>query len=834
MRRRRGKFLAAILTAALVMTATPVSGLAAEEVKQTESGSEAEDGDTVLTGESEQEESAAQDNTEEEQDTGSESLQAGGKNGEETEAGQDAPGEKEEGQDTSFEGEAGQEMPDEEEAGAGETEQDDAEEEAEAGETGQSAPEETEDTEEPDAAVSGSGKEGELSDPGSEADGSGEAGQENGGGEETEEDLPDEEADQEDGAVQAGAGSDTDGSGDVSEDGTTADSENEAAATDGEVSGETIDVEVPISGNGVCQTGFGDSDELFRDYFDILSEEGIDAAQSNERRRNAGDNLTGRNRIVYWKLRNMGTEVAAGRRASTTVRLTIDDLGVNSSRRYTAADLGISTILVNGKICDAAVNKMSALISVDISAVNAAISDDCPYEFYWSNGKLSQQSSVYISADTNNRYIWFGAKNMEFSVEPSPYYAAGTNKVDTTVTGAAVRAVSNANSIISNARSMSDSRKLLYYKNRIMALSDYNSYAAANDDVFYENQNPWQIIYVFDGNPNTKVVCAGYARAFEYLCDKTVFNNNTIYAIYVTGTAGGPHAWNIVHMDDGRNYLVDITNSLPGTIGSDGSLFLKGAYSGSINNGYVFTTAGQSSVTYIYDDATRKVYNSGELILSGHSYGVSDRHTHTYGSWIVTRYATSAANGIRVKMCSVCGDAIMQDIWSLNGSNTKITGLTGKVYTGKAITQPIRVVWNGRTLRPGTDYRVSFSNNKNVGKATVTVTGLGSFGSSVNGSFIIRPKMTKITRLTAGKKKFKARWAKRKVQNTGYQIQYSRNRKFRSGTKSKYIKRANKIVKVIGGLKRGKTYYVRVRTYKKVNGKRYYSSWSKVRKIKVK
>ena len=796
MRRRRGQFLAAILTAALVMTATPVSGLAAEEVKQTTSGSEAEGADSVLTGESQQGESAAEDNTVREQDAGSESPETG----EGREAGQGA----------SEEGEAGQEAPGEEEAGQGET--------------GQAAAE-------TDEAVSGAQE--EVSGTESDADGSGDGSPEDGGGEETEEIPAGEEAEQEDGAAQSGAEADADDSGDVSEDGTAPDSENKAAAIDGELSGETIDAQVAIDGNGVYQTGFGDPDELFRDYFDILSEEGIEAAQSNERRRNAGDNLTGRDRIAYWKLRNMGAEVAAGKRASTTLRLTIDDLGVNSSRRYSAGDLGISSILSNGRISEAALNKMAGLISVDLQAVNAAIGDDCPYEFYWSNGSLELNNSVQVSADTGNKYIWFTTKSMEFRVAPSPFYAAGSYTVDTAVTGAAVRAVSNADSIINQARSMSDRNKLQYYKDRIIALSDYNYYAAENADVFYENQNPWQIVYVFDGNPDTKVVCAGFARAFEYLCDRTTFNNNTIYAIYVTGTTGGPHAWNIVHMDDGRNYLVDITNSLPGGIGSDGSLFLRGVASGSINSGYVLTTARQN-ITYYYDDATRKAYNSGELILSAHSYGAADGHTHTYGSWIVTRSATSAADGIRVKLCSICNDAIMQDIWSLNASNTKILGLTGKVYTGKAIKQPVRVVWNGRTLRAGTDYVVRFTKNKNVGKAVVTVTGIGSFGSSVSGSFIIRPKMTKITSLTAGKKKFKARWAKRKVQNSGYQIQYSRSKTFKSGTKSKFIKSANKIVKVISGLKRKKTYYVRVRTYKTVSGKRYYSGWSKVRKVKVK
>ncbi len=65
----------------------------------------------------------------------------------------------------------------------------------------------------------------------------------------------------------------------------------------------------------------------------------------------------------------------------------------------------------------------------------------------------------------------------------------------------------------------------------------------------------------------------------------------------------------------------------------------------------------------------------------------------------------------------------------------------------------------------------------------------------------------------------------------GYQIQYSTNKKFKKGNKSANTTKLSKTVKK---LKSKKKYYVRIRTYRKVNGKKIYSNWSKVKNIKIK
>ena len=92
---------------------------------------------------------------------------------------------------------------------------------------------------------------------------------------------------------------------------------------------------------------------------------------------------------------------------------------------------------------------------------------------------------------------------------------------------------------------------------------------------------------------------------------------------------------------------------------------------------------------------------------------------------------------------------------------------------------------------------------------------------------------TTITSVKAQSKAFTVKW-KKKSNITGYQIQYSTNSKFKKGNKTIKIKKAKTVSKKITGLKPSKKYYVRIRTYKIVNKKTYYSSWSKKKNVTTK
>ena len=102
-----------------------------------------------------------------------------------------------------------------------------------------------------------------------------------------------------------------------------------------------------------------------------------------------------------------------------------------------------------------------------------------------------------------------------------------------------------------------------------------------------------------------------------------------------------------------------------------------------------------------------------------------------------------------------------------------------------------------------------------------------------------RPSMTRISSIKKGKKSFTASW--KKVRGvSGYQIQYSTNKKFKKKLKGKKytvkkinVKKSKTTKKTVKKLKAKTKYYVRVRTYKIINHKRVYSKWSKVKTVKT-
>lgn len=124
---------------------------------------------------------------------------------------------------------------------------------------------------------------------------------------------------------------------------------------------------------------------------------------------------------------------------------------------------------------------------------------------------------------------------------------------------------------------------------------------------------------------------------------------------------------------------------------------------------------------------------------------------------------------------------------------------------------------------------------KGTGKATITVTAkaTSTYSKCVKKITVYGvPKKPEMKKLTAGKKKFTIQWKKDKKAD-GYQVQYSTDKKFKKNVKSVNVsKKSTKAT--VKKLKKRKTYRVRVRSYKKINGKKYYSGWGKVKSVKVK
>lgn len=163
-----------------------------------------------------------------------------------------------------------------------------------------------------------------------------------------------------------------------------------------------------------------------------------------------------------------------------------------------------------------------------------------------------------------------------------------------------------------------------------------------------------------------------------------------------------------------------------------------------------------------------------------------------------------------------------------------------QTYTGKALT-PVVVKDGNQTLTEKVHYKVTYSNNVKLGTATAKVTGISKRGytGTVKVSFkikvakkVAKPSKVKIASVKNLKgRKVKITW-KKAANAGGYKVYRA------TSSKGKYHCMKTAGSKTRGWtntkLKKGKTYYYKVRAYRKVSGKTIYGSYSGVKKIKIK
>ena len=156
-------------------------------------------------------------------------------------------------------------------------------------------------------------------------------------------------------------------------------------------------------------------------------------------------------------------------------------------------------------------------------------------------------------------------------------------------------------------------------------------------------------------------------------------------------------------------------------------------------------------------------------------------------------------------------------------------------YNGKLKTPSVVVKnANGTTMTKNTHYSVTYaSGRRNVGTYKVTIKGKGNYSGTRILTFKIIPAKTSISKVTSASKSLKISITKKTVQTTGYQVQYSTSKSFKS-PKVKTVTSYKTTNTTLTGLKAKTTYYVRVRTYKTVKGTTYYSGWSTFKSGKTK
>lgn len=325
-------------------------------------------------------------------------------------------------------------------------------------------------------------------------------------------------------------------------------------------------------------------------------------------------------KLLYDALKEEIEKVAIGSRSSTVFTFSAEEMkemGFNTIFEYTdGAGFYAQVDIFLAQVSDAEIGKL----------LNALLLD-CPYDMYWYDQTSGMSTG---SGDINGSNHVGRVEGLTFTMPVSAVFRGeNANTVAAKWGTAAVAAGEKAADIIEAAADLPDHEKLYYYAEQIMNLVDYNNNAVTGDmNNYYANvdANPWQLIYVFDGDPSTNVVCEGYSKAFQYLCDMTEFDNEDVRCITVTGwlaggTGAGGHMWNVVRMDDGLNYIMDVTNSELGTAGELGELMLGGSPDQMAANedwgiGYEFATDPVTTFQY----AKTVPYDEADLLLADSLY----------------------------------------------------------------------------------------------------------------------------------------------------------------------------------------------------------------------
>lgn len=514
--------------------------------------------------------------------------------------------------------------------------------------------------------------------------------------------------------------------------------------------------------DGDLPSDLPDSDEMFAGYVDKVFYEVDDSVAYG----NFGeDRLEGKERNAYWLMKNAAIEIASGARTSTEIKTNLDELGVTGKMTWSAEELGVSSILDSrGEVSQEAVNAIFSKFMPDLDIVISYLLVNCPYEMYWYDKTEGTATAGLKLRSASANSITFRESEIIYRMEVAKAYQ-GSNQYTTNSekTGAAQRAANNARAIVDRHDRKDDYEKLHAYLEEICGLVSYDYEAVRKPDTPYGD--PWQIVHVFDGNKDTNVVCEGYSKAFQYLCDLSGFEDEKIACYTVAGdmrlvgdSQPGPHMWNVVTMENGKNYMVDITNCDDyGEKGYSEWLFLVGTDEGSADSAYIFSV-GNGRIQYAFDEEIIDMY--GDILnlapsnykpkiaptldpyptpkaVYGQKLGevaIENSSKNTPGTWKWQDPAdTSVGDAGQRQFTADFTPADPETYKSVKNVGLTVTVAPKPVadpvitipsstydYTAHPITPKVTVK-DGNVVIPESEYKVTYANNTNMGTASIKV-----------------------------------------------------------------------------------------------------------------
>ena len=243
-------------------------------------------------------------------------------------------------------------------------------------------------------------------------------------------------------------------------------------------------------------------------------------------------------------------------------------------------------------------------------------------------------------------------------------------------------------------------------------------------------------------------------------------------------------------LENGKDYTLKYSNNT--NIGrATITLTGKGYYSGSTN--IYFNIVGKASdfevssvANHTYTGSARKpvptVKYNGKELTAGTDYTLTYKNNINPGTATITVKGKGLYTGSKTITFKILGKA----------SGFTVPSIADRTYTGKAIKPSPTIRFNGKKLVKGTDYTLSYSNNKKVGKATIIITGKGKYKGTRKVTFRIIGKADKFKVASISKKKYTGKEIKPKptVKFAGkkltygkdYTLSYSNNKKVGTAT----------------------------------------------------
>lgn len=395
--------------------------------------------------------------------------------------------------------------------------------------------------------------------------------------------------------------------------------------------------------------------------------------------------------------------VALGTEHATEVSFQASEVLGTGNCRWTGAQLGINLDTATASEIEDALIAM--LASLGIFKGENALMTDYPQYFYWTD--KAQPYGYWFTygygGPTGGKTAYVNQITLYFPVA-SPYRATQSDQYTTCsqLSAPVTTAIDTATEIADRWRAQVPLQRVRKYMDEVCDLTDYNT-AVLDwdlDDIAANGSDPWQIIWVFDGDPDSKVVCEGYSKALKYLCDlsgRTDIECRIVSGYLNSKTEGSRHMWNVIRMDDGQSYLVDATNCDSGSSGYPYRLCLQKPVS--LSSGwYAFSTSSSSGQTkYLYDDQTEALHSAGFLALAMTDYVPPSGQLMLSDAEVTLEYQTHQYE---------------YDLVQVDGELTRVP---------REQRPDVTVSYYGLTLEEGVDYVVGYSDNAHAGTATVTV-----------------------------------------------------------------------------------------------------------------